>query len=43
MHESRPFEGRGEKGQCNLRLWMIGVMVVMLIFFSRVVSAVLVL
>ena len=37
------FEGRGEKGQCDLRLWMIRVMVVMLIFYSRVVSVILVL
>ena len=41
------FEGRGEKGQCDLvcveHLWMIGLMVVMLMFYSRVVSVVLVL
>ena len=41
------FRGRGEKGQCDLvcveRLWMIGLMVVMLISYSRVVSVVLVL
>ena len=41
------FEGRGEKEQCDLvcveRLWMIGLMVVMLISYSRVVSVVLVL
>ena len=39
------FEERGEKGQCDLvcveRLWMIGLMVVMLMSYSRVVSAVL--
>ena len=39
------FEERGEKGQCGLvcveRLWMIGLMVVMLMSYSRVVSAVL--
>ena len=41
------FEGRWENGQCDLmcveRLWMIGLMVVMLTFYSRVVSVVLVL
>ena len=41
------FEGKGEKGQCDLvcveRLWMIGLMVVMLMSYSRVVSVVLVL
>ena len=41
------FEGEGEKGQCDLvcveRLWMIGLMVVMLMSYSRVVSVVLVL
>ena len=41
------FEERGEKGQCDLvcveRLWMIGLMVVMLMSYSRVVSVVLVL
>ena len=41
------FEGRGEKGQCDLvcveHLWMIGLMVVMLMAYSRVVSVVLVL
>ena len=41
------FEGTGEKGQCDLvcveHLWMIGLMVVMLMFYSRVVSVVLVL
>ena len=41
------FEGRGEKGQCDLvrveSLWMIGLMVVMLMSYSRVVSVVLVL
>ena len=41
------FQGRGEKGQCDLvcveRLWMIGLMVVMLMSYSRVVSVVLVL
>ena len=40
-------EGRGENGQCDLvrveRLQMIGLMVVMLMFYSRVVSVVLVL
>ena len=39
------FGERGEKGQCDLvcveRLWMIGLMVVMLMSYSRVVSAVL--
>ena len=40
------FEERGEKGQCDLvcveRLWMmIGLMVVILMSYSRVVSAVL--
>ena len=41
------FEGRGEKGQCDLvcveHLWMIGLIVVILMFYSRVVSVVLVL
>ena len=41
------FEGRGEKGQCDLvcveYLWMIGLMVVMLMSYSHVVSVVLVL
>ena len=41
------FEGRGEKGQCALlcaeHFWMIGLMVVMLMSCSRVVSVVLVL
>ena len=41
------FQGRGEKGQCDLvcveRLWMIGLMVVMLMSYSSVVSVVLVL
>ena len=41
------FGERGEKGQCDLvcveRLWMIGLMVVMLMSYSRVVSVVLVL
>ena len=41
------FEDRGEKGQCDLVceecLWMIGLMVVMLMSYSRVVSVVLVL
>ena len=41
------FEGRGEKGQCDLLcveyLWMIGLMVVMLMSYSHVVSVVLVL
>ena len=41
------FEGRGEKGQCDLVcvecLWMIGLMVVMLMSYSHVVSVVLVL
>ena len=41
------FQGRGEKGQCDLvcveRLWMIGLMVVMLMSYSRVVSVALVL
>ena len=40
------FEGKGEKGQCDLVcvecLWMIGLMVVMLISYSHVVSVVLV-
>ena len=39
------FEERGKKGQCDLvcveRLWMIGLIVVMLMSYSRVVSAVL--
>ena len=41
------FEGRGEKGLCDLVcvecLWMIGPMAVMLMSCSRVVSVVLVL
>ena len=41
------FKGRWEKGQCNLEcvehLWMIGLMVVILMSYSRVVSVVLVL
>ena len=41
------FEGRGENGQCDLvhaeRLQMIGLMVVMLMPYSRVVNVVLVL
>ena len=41
------FEERREKGQCDLvcveHLWMIGLMVVMLMAYSRVVSVVLVL
>ena len=41
------FEGRGEKGQCDLvcveHLWMIGLLVVILMSYSRVVSVVLVL
>ena len=41
------FEERGEKGQCDLvcveHLWMIGLMVVMLMSYSRVLSVVLVL
>ena len=41
------FQERGEKGQCNLvcvqRLWVIGLMVVMLMSYSRVASVVLVL
>ena len=41
------FEGGEEKRQCDLvcveRLWMIGLMVVMLVSYSRVVSVVLVL
>ena len=41
------FEGRGEKGHCDLvlveRLQMIGLMVVILMFYSSVVSVVLVL
>ena len=41
------FELRGEQGQCNLVceecLWMIGLMVVMLMSYSRVVSVFLVL
>ena len=41
------FEGRSEKEQCHSvcveRLWMIGIMVVMLMHYSRVVSVVLVL
>ena len=47
MHLPDLFEGRVEKGQCNLVyeecLWMIGLMMVMLISYSRVMSAVLVL
>ena len=38
------FEGRGEKGQCDLVcvecLWMIGLMVVMLMSYSHVVSVI---
>ena len=41
------FEERGEKGQCDLvcveHLWMIGLMVVMLMSYSRVLNVVLVL
>ena len=41
------FEGRGERGQCDLvcveQLWIIGLMVVMLMPHSHVVSVVLVL
>ena len=41
------FEKRGENGQCDLgcleRLWMIGLMLVMLLSYSRVVSVFLVL
>ena len=41
------FEGRREKGQCDLvcveRLWMIGLIVVMLIPYSQMLSVVLVL
>ena len=41
------FERRGEKGQCNLvcveHLWMIGLMLVMLMSYSGIVSVVLVL
>ena len=41
------FEGRREKGQCALvrveRLQMIGLLVVMLVSYSRVLSVVLVL
>ena len=41
------FEGRGEKGQCKLVCvecpWMTGLMVVMLISYSCVVSVVLLL
>ena len=41
------FEGRGEKGQCDLvcveHLWMIGLLVVILMSYSWVVSVVLVL
>ena len=40
-------EGRGEKGQCDLvcveRFWMIGLMVVMLMSYSHLVSVVLIL
>ena len=42
-----PFEGRGEKGQYDLVcvecLWMIGLMVVMLMSYSHLVSVVLIL
>ena len=45
MHFPDLFEGRVEKAQCNLvyveRLWMIGLMMVMLISYSRVMSVVL--
>ena len=41
------FERRGEKGQCNLvcveHLWMVGLMVVMLMSYSCILSVVLVL
>ena len=41
------FDGRGEKGQCDLvcveRLWMTRLMVVMLTSYSHVVSVILVL
>ena len=41
------FKGKGEKGQCNLecveRLWMIGLMVVILMSYSCVVKLILVL
>ena len=41
------FEERGEEGQCDLvcvkHLWMIGLMVVMLMSYSRALSVVLVL
>ena len=41
------FEGRRKKGQCDLvcveRLWMIGLIVVMLIPYSQMLSVVLVL
>ena len=49
MHLPDLFEGRRKKGKCDLVcvcvkcLWMIGLMVVMLISFSRVVSMVLIL
>ena len=47
VHLPDLFEGGVEKGQCNLvyveRLWMIGLMMVMLISYSRVMSVVLVL
>ena len=47
VHLSDLFEGRGEKGQCDLVrvdcLKMIGLMLIMLMSFSRVVSVVLVL
>ena len=39
VHLSDLFEGRGEKGLCDLmcveRLWMIGLMVLMLMSYSR--------
>ena len=42
MHLLDLFEERWEKGQCDLvcveRLWMIGLMVVMLMSYSRVVE-----
>ena len=47
VHLPNLFEGRGEKGQCDLVrvdcLQMIGLMVIMLMSFSRVVNVVLVL
>ena len=46
IHLPDLFEGRGEKGQSDLvcvnHLWMIGLMVVVLMSYSRVVSVVLV-